>query len=107
MRKAIKLALAGMLATSSLSGVALAQMATPSEDNVTVVQISTLNNDTSRGEYERLTLIATDPVQVQEAQAEVAADPTLESHLVASNVQLNNIVEVETAANGGKIVYVR
>ena len=42
-----------------------------------------------------------------EAQAELQKDPTLTAALTAQNVQLNNVVLVETAADGGKVVYVK
>ena len=36
-----------------------------------------------------------------------ARDNALVQALASKNVQLNNVVEVQTAANGGKIVYYR
>ncbi|MCL6708570.1 hypothetical protein M8R20_16375 [Pseudomonas sp. R2.Fl] len=119
MNKAIKIALAGMFAASSLGGLAVAQTATPMtpdstttgsiavDDNVTVVQLSSLNDSDDRGEYDRLSQIANDPAQVQQAQAEVSADANLAAVLQSKNVQLQNVIQVQTAANGGKIVYVR
>jgi|GEM_PF-785327 hypothetical protein len=119
MSKAIKLALAGMFAASSLGGIAVAQTVAPMEpdstttgsiaveDNVTVVQLSSLNDSDSRGEFDRLSLIANDPAQVQQAQTEISADPNLAANLQSKNVQLQNVIHIQTAANGGKIVYVR
>ncbi|MGV8939440.1 MAG: hypothetical protein ACOH2J_20160 [Allorhizobium sp.] len=108
MKTTIKLALAGMLAVSSLGGAAFAQTATPMvEDGVTIVYVSSLNNDTSRGEYDRLQLQATDKSQVAEAQAEVTADPVIAAAVQKESIDLMNVIDVDTAANGGKIVYVR
>lgn len=109
MNKTIKIALAGMLAASSVSGVALAQtaMAPMADDGVTVVRIDSLNQDSTRGQFRELQLKATDTNGVQEAQAEVQADPALASALAEQNLELSYVIEVETAANGGKIVYVR
>ncbi|MBO3760831.1 hypothetical protein [Ciceribacter sp. L1K22] len=120
MKNVIKIALAGMFAASSLGGIAMAQTATTTmapdatttgstvaDDNYTIVRLSSLNNDTDRQQYERLSLVANDASQVQEAQAEVAANPALAAQLQAENVQMENIIEVDTAANGGKIIYVR
>lgn len=100
-----KIALAGMLATSSLAGVATAQTATA--DNVTVIRIDSLNKDETKQDFARLSLIAQDPTQMQQAQAMVTQDPKLSTELQSENVQMNNIVSVETAADGSKIVYVK
>lgn len=108
MKTSIKLALAALLTASSLGGVAVAQTAAPmAAESVTVVRIDSLDTDSDRQEFERLNLIATDATRLQQAQAEISADPVLMSQLSTSNVQLQNVVEVKTAANGGKIVYVR
>ncbi len=42
-----------------------------------------------------------------EAQAEVAADPALVQALQSQSIEAMNVIDVETAANGGKIVYVK
>ena len=108
MNKTIKIALAGMLAASSLGGIAAAQTAaTTMTDGVNIVRIETLDNDSTRGQFDRLQLQATDKDQVAEAQAEVTADPAIASALKEQSIELMNVIDVDTAANGGKIVYVR
>lgn len=109
MNKTIKIALAGMLAASSVSGVALAQtaMAPMADDGVSIVRIDSLNQDSTRSQFRELELKATDASAVQEAQAEVQADPAIVNALAEQNVQPSFVVDVQTAANGGKIVYVR
>ena len=112
MNKTVTIALASLLAVSPMAGVAYAQdtMATGSiaADNVNVVMLSALENDDSnRGQAEELKLKANDPAQMEKVQAELQSDPGLVEALAAKNVQLNNVVEISTAANGGKIVYVK
>ncbi len=109
MNNAIKIALASALALGSVSGAAFAQTAAvmTEQTDVSVVRIDSLNNDSGRSEYDRLTKLSDDTSAMTEAQAMVSADPMLVAALESKNVQLNNVVHVETAANGGKIVYVR
>ncbi|WP_417412226.1 hypothetical protein [Hoeflea sp.] len=107
MKNSIKIALAGMLAMSSLGGTAFAQTAM-ADDDVTIVYMSTLkaNNDDA-AEYNRLQLQAEDSGEVAEAQAEVTADPEIVAALAEKSIELTNVIDVDTAANGGKVVYVR
>lgn len=117
MNKTVTIALASLLAASPMAGVAYAQqsmdadtMATSSisADKVNVVQISTLEADQDqRPEFDRLSHKMNDPAEMEKAQAELQSDPGLTEVLASKNVQLNNVVEVRTAADGGKIVYVK
>ncbi len=47
------------------------------------------------------------PARMRMAQAEVAADPTLRAAIERRNIALHNVVWVQTAANGGRILYYR
>lgn len=120
MNKTVTIALASLLAVSPVAGVAYAQDATTdmtadgmstgsiTADKVNVVQISTLEADESqRGEFDRLSSVSKDPAAVEKAQAELKSDAALTEILTSKNVQLQNVVEVKTAADGGKIVYVK
>ena len=117
MNKTVTIALASLLAVSPVAGVAYAQqsmdadtMATGaiSADKVNVVQISTLEADQDqRAEFDRLSHKVNDPAALEQAQAELQSDPGLTDILASKNVQLNNVVEIKTAADGGKIVYVK
>ncbi len=117
MNKTVTIALASLLAVSPVAGVAYAQetmgadtMSTGaiSADNVNVVVISSLESDQSqRQEFDRLSSMAKDPAAMEKAQSELQSDPTLAQVLASKNVQLQNVVEVKTAADGGKIVYVK
>jgi len=117
MNKTVTFALASLLAVSPVAGVAYAQesmgadtMSTGaiSADKVNVVVISSLESDESqRQEFDRLSSMANDPAAMEKAQADLQADPALTQALASKNVQLQNVVDVKTAADGGKIVYVK
>lgn len=47
------------------------------------------------------------PARLRAAQAEVAADPTLQAAIERRHIALHNVVWVQTAANGGRILYYR
>ncbi|MCD1263712.1 hypothetical protein GR158_01320 [Shinella sp. AETb1-6] len=117
MNKTVTIALASLLAVSPVAGIAHAQSATTTEtmttgsisaDNVSVVTLSSLENDSSsKGEYDRLNAKAQDAAAVAKTQDELRTDTALTDVLVSKNVQLENVIDVTTAANGGKIVYVK
>lgn len=107
MKQMITIAVAGMLATSSLAGLALAQDPSALDDGVTIIRLDSLNNDSDRGRYRELQQRASNPDQMAEAQSEIEGNADLKQILLSQSVQIHNVVEVETAANGGKIVYVR
>jgi len=118
MNTAIKLALASAMSVASLSGVALAQTAAaPMVDNTTtaatttegvsIVRLDSLDNDQNRQEHTRLEQLANDQAAMAEAQTAVSSDPAVAQALQAQSVEAMNVIEVQTAANGGKIVYVK
>ena len=116
MNKTVTIALASLLAVSPVAGIAHAQSSTTetmttgsiSADNVSVVTLSSLENDSSsKGEYDRLNAKAQDAAAVAKTQDELRTDTALTDVLVSKNVQLENVIDVTTAANGGKIVYVK
>ncbi|MGJ7043146.1 hypothetical protein J2Y63_006430 [Shinella sp. BE166] len=94
----------GQTTESSSSGVNNA--ATMS--NVEVIQLSTLEADKSASsEAETLKLKANDPITMKKVQDELATDQGLVEALAAKNVQIQNVIDVQTSATGGKIVYVK
>ena len=119
MNKTATVALASLLALSPLAGVAYAQDMQPtttdtmptgaiSTEGVQVVYISSLDGDDSQGNtYSIMQAKANDPAALEQAQVELQSDPGLTSALTAQNVQLQNVVHIQTAGNGGKIVYVK
>ncbi|MGE7368238.1 hypothetical protein ACQKKX_04095 [Neorhizobium sp. NPDC001467] len=109
MKKAI--ALATLISASVFAAGASAQTygaAAPvvSAEEVTVVNVT---NDPSTGNGSRLPMNLTNPGPelIQDAQAQLQSDPALVDALAMKNVQLSNVVHIQTAANGGKVVYVR
>ena len=42
-----------------------------------------------------------------EAQAEVRATPALMAELQENSIEVDNVLAIDTAANGGKILYVK
>lgn len=77
-------------------------------DNVQIVYISSLEGDDGqRTVYTMLQSRMNDPAMLEQTQAELQSDPGLTEALTARNVQLNNVVDIQTSANGGKVVYVR
>jgi len=120
MNKTVTFALASLLAVSPVAGVAYAQEdvmpATPDTmstgsigaDNVQVVYLSALeNDDAQRSTFAMMARKANDMNALEQAQADIQAEPGLAEALLSRNVQLQNVVQVDTAGNGGKIVYVK
>ncbi|MGJ7041355.1 hypothetical protein J2Y63_004628 [Shinella sp. BE166] len=120
MNKTVTIALASLLAIAPAAGIAYAQDATApmtsdgmstgsiAADSVDVVKISSLEaDDSQRGEAERLTLKANDPATMEKVQSELQGVPGLADALASKNVQLQNVVEIQTSATGGKVVYVK
>ena len=92
------------LSVSALSflGVANAQTTlTPAQVNVVLV-----NSDLTR-DNKTQPLPPLNAETEQQAQAEIEANPSLKSILEGQNVELKNVVGIQTAADGGKIVYVK
>lgn len=96
---------AALLAASALAPAAYAQSLEGGD--VSIVYIDSLDTGAHRGEYDMLKEKAERPHLTQEAQQEASADPAIANELASRNIGLHNVVEVDTAANGGKIVYVR
>jgi hypothetical protein len=119
MNSAVKLALAGAMTIASASGAALAQTTDPMvdttattasttmSDNITVVLMTSLNDESTREKFTKIERLSKSETAMAEAQAELQKDPGLTAALTAQNVQLENVVLVETAANGGKTVYIK
>lgn len=73
-------------------------------DGVTAIQVNsprTYENDVP------ISVIFATRSKVREAQARAARDPHLLQALSARGIALKNVIEVQTAANGGKILYYR
>jgi hypothetical protein len=120
MNSAFRIALAGAMSVASLSGVAMAQSATApmvdtttttnsttTDDNISIVTLESLNTESDRAKFAEIEALSKSESAVAEAQNMLQGDASLASALTAKNVQLENVVHIETAADGGKAVYVR
>ncbi|GEO83729.1 MULTISPECIES: hypothetical protein [Alphaproteobacteria] len=47
------------------------------------------------------------PARMRAAQAQVSRDPVLQAAIARRKIALHNVIWVQTAANGGRIVYYR
>lgn len=113
MKPIITLILATVLSAAPIGGLAYAQTTgstTPmmTDDMVTIINVAQQQgseDDTSKQippEFQNAT-----PESMSKAQAELQQDAALMAILQKKNVQLTNVVGVQAAANGGKIVYVK
>lgn len=103
MNAPFKTILATAFALASFMPIAHAQTA----ESVTVVYIDSLNTDADRSTYSRLKDKAEHPDLSADAQKEAAADAAISKALTDNNVDLKNVIQIDTAANGGKVVYVK
>ncbi|KQS96825.1 hypothetical protein ASG42_28475 [Rhizobium sp. Leaf391] len=114
MNKTLTLALAATLsalpvaATSVFAQTATATAPMMADDMVTIVNVeqSGTDNDNSQKQIPAQFQSAT-PAAMKMAQDELSKDMALVAVLQKKNVTLTNVVGVQTAANGGKIVYVK
>ena len=91
------------LSVSALSFLGFAHAQTTlTPDKVNVVFLNT-----NGGDNKTMPLPPLDAQTQQQAQAEIQANPSLKSILEGQNVELNNVVGIQTASDGGKIVYVK
>lgn len=101
MKPAIPFAIALAIFASSSNPYAYAQAL--SADNVRVVHVSRSDLSGSSGK-----ILPTITAGVQEqAQQELNSNTELKSYLQNRNVQINNVVKIDSAANGDVIVYVK
>lgn len=111
MKTAAKLALAATLSVMSMGSYAAAQTTgsiTPmADDMVTIVDVGSLTNSNTDSSSIPATYRNPSPQSISNAQEEIMNDPALLAMLEAKNVQIENVIGIQTAANGGKIVYLR
>ncbi|HTO30186.1 MAG TPA: hypothetical protein VL202_03240 [Pararhizobium sp.] len=111
MNIAVKIALAAALSATSLGGYAYAQTTgsvTPmADDMVTIVNVGEETNAATDTSSIPATYRNPSPETITKAQAEIQNDPGLMATLQAKNVILENVIGIQTAANGGKIVYLK
>ncbi|MFB9951805.1 hypothetical protein ACFFP0_23395 [Rhizobium puerariae] len=108
MNKAFALA---VLMSAATMGSAYARemggMATPLQGDVRIVYTDPEADDSARFLSIPDTFAHPSEATVRAAQNEVRTDSGLRRTLVGQNVELNNVVGIDTAADGSRIVYVR
>ncbi|WP_426131313.1 hypothetical protein [Pararhizobium sp. PWRC1-1] len=110
MKKVLTLALAAAISATTLSGVAYAQTATTTtmtDDMVTIIVVDQKSDDASKTQQIPESVRAATPEAMIKAQTEIQTDAALMAILQQKNVQLENVIGIQTAANGGKVVYVK
>lgn len=112
MKTVVKLALAAALSATTLSGYVHAQTTsstTPmmADDMITIVNVGSESNANTDTSSIPATYRNPSPESITKAQTEIQNDPALMATLEAKNVQLENVIGIQTAANGGKIVYTK
>lgn len=112
MKPIITLVLATVLSTATIGGFTYAQTTgstTPmmTDDMVTIINIAEQGSEDDASKQIPAEFQNATPEAMSKAQAELQQDAALMAILQEKNVQLTNVVGVQTAANGGKIVYVK
>lgn len=74
------------------------------DDNVIAIQIAPIYG---QGDGYQRTIHSANSVTIRRAQAEASRDPVLQQALASRGIALHNVLRIETAGNGGKIVYYR
>ncbi|MBP1844990.1 hypothetical protein J2046_003257 [Rhizobium petrolearium] len=109
MNKAFALAVLMSVATmGSAYAREMGSMAVPAGNNdVQIIYTDPGADDSARFLSIPDTFAHPDQSTVKAAQNEVRTDSRLRQTLVSQNVELNNVVGIEKAADGSRIVYVR
>lgn len=77
------------------------------DDMITIVNVGSESNANTDTSSIPATYRNPSPESITKAQTEIQNDPALMATLEAKNVQLENVIGIQTAANGGKIVYTK
>jgi hypothetical protein len=101
MKNIVSFCLAVALLSTTLGSPLNAQGLTKEKVNVVFVEGSDSSNDSGKE------LPPLNHSTQQSAKSEIDGNADLKAILQSQNVELNNVVGIETAADGGKIVYVK
>lgn len=101
MKNSLSLCLAVALFSGTLGTVSYAQGLTAEKVNVVFVEQADASKDSGKE------LPPLNHATQQHAKSEIDGNADLKAILEKQNVELNNVVGIETAADGGKIVYVK
>jgi hypothetical protein len=101
MHKRLSFCLALALSCAALGTASNAQGLTAEKVNVVFVERADASKDSGK------ILPPLNHSTQQHAKSEIDSNAELKAILEQQNVELNNVVGIETAADGGKIVYVK
>lgn len=107
MRRLIMLTFAVLVAAMPLGGFASARDARSGQVSITVIIIKNEVDSDDETQQVPRTYRYPSPQTIAKAQDEIRSDAYLRGFLQKKRVQLRNVVGIQTAFNGGKIVYVR
>lgn len=113
MKKFVSVAATALVIAVSMSGAANAQVQNllfgrPNGAHFSVVYLSQLSlNRNDSSELREMEFNMRDPAVHAAALREVNADPAIRQGLRDRSIIKENVIDVKTAANGGKIIYVR
>ncbi|MGK6312107.1 hypothetical protein [Neorhizobium sp. DT-125] len=102
-------ALAVLMSAATMGSAYAREMGTPVKPatDVAIVYTDPETADAARRLDIPDTIVHPSRSMIQKAQAEIRQDPALHAALVRQDVELNNVVAIDTAADGSRIVYVR
>ena len=114
MIKALAIATALTASLLSISAPAHADQSVVSElvfgkiynDGVTAIHVTSPTRRTLAGMLPLSVAVAT-PASMRREQAEASADPRVMEALALRHIALHSVIEVQTAFNGGKVIYYR
>ncbi|MCJ8518403.1 hypothetical protein ABID21_001282 [Pseudorhizobium tarimense] len=113
MKNAVTLAIAAALSTASLGGISYAQTTASTtatsdmNDMIRIVRVdANADSDDANNPIPQMFRSPTADMTA-DAQAPVQADPALMAELQENSIELDNVLAIDTAASGGKILYVK
>jgi len=112
MNRILAASLAALASAAAFSAPAMAEQSQASQiifgkayaDDVIAIQVAPIYGQGDG--YER-TVNSANSLIIRKAQAEAGRDPMLQHALALRGISLHNVLRVETAGNGGKVVYYR
>lgn len=112
MKKILAASLAGFAAIAAFGTPAMAEQTQASQiifgkaydDDVIAIQVAPIYG---QGDGYQRTVHSANSLIIRRAQAEAGRDPMLQHALALRGISLHNVLRVETAGNGGKVVYYR
>ncbi len=107
MRKLVMLVFTVLIAAMPLGSFAKARDVNSGPVSITVIIIKDEVDDDDETQQVPRTYRYPSPQTIAKAQDEIRSNAYLKNFLLKKRVQLRNVVGIQTAFSGGKIVYVR